>query len=316
MAAAFIRAHFEDLGLTAPIGGNYYQPMEFYTTAPGETYLAGGKNRFMNLEQVIYSGGDTNGEVAMPLVFAGHGAETDLDLVGVKDKAVLLLASNDWTAGNRAIVLARQKGAKLVLVCDLNAKDFDGLVIRTRRTLDDQSLSATKPALNEFPTAGLFHVSPDIVQKLIGIGLDALEKAAQEEPKKKALRKIKPSTITYKASTDIKIVKTENILGLLEGTDKKDELLIISAHFDHVGLASGGEGDVIFNGADDDGSGTVAVMELAKIFAEAKKDGNGPNAAFSFMAFTVKKVVCLVQTFMQNIRHFHYKIQLPTLTLT
>src|SRR5687767_2936516 len=58
MAAAFIRAHFEDLGLSGPIGGNYYQPMEFYTTEPGETYLVSGKNRFLNFEHVIYSGGD------------------------------------------------------------------------------------------------------------------------------------------------------------------------------------------------------------------------------------------------------------------
>ena len=61
--------------------------------------------------------------------------------------------------------------------------------------------------------------------------LDALEKAAQEEPKKKSLKKIKPSMISYKASTEIKTVKTENVLGLLEGTDKKDEMLIISCPF-------------------------------------------------------------------------------------
>jgi hypothetical protein len=286
MAAAFIRAHFEDLGLTGPIGGNYYQPMEFYTTAPGETYLASGKNRFMNLEKVIYSGGDTNGEVAMPLVFAGNGEETDLNMVDVKDKAVLLLATKNWTAGNSAIGLARQRGARLVLVCDLRTKDFEGLVNLTRRMHDDQNLSATKPVLNQFPRPGLFYVSPDIVQKLIGVELAVLEKAAQEEPKKKALKKIKPSMFSYKASTDIKIVKTENVLGLLEGTDKKDELLIISAHFDHVGVSPSGEGDVIYNGADDDGSGTVAVMELAKVFAEAKKAGHGPRRSILFMAFT------------------------------
>ena len=79
---------------------------------------------------------------------------------------------------------------------------------------------------------------PISFKSLSDVGIDVLEKAAQEEPKKKALRKIKPSMISYKASTDIKIVKTENVLGLLEGTDKKDELLIISAHFDHVGLAT------------------------------------------------------------------------------
>ena len=95
MAAAFIRAHFEDLGLTGPIGGNYYQPMEFYTTERGETYLASGTNRFSNFEQVIYSGGDTKGEVTMPLVFAGYGAQADFDLVDVKNKAVLILSNSE-----------------------------------------------------------------------------------------------------------------------------------------------------------------------------------------------------------------------------
>ena len=289
MAAAFIRAHFEDLGLTGPIGGNYYQPMEVYTTEPGETYLASGSNRFVNFEQVVYSGGDAQGESTMPLVFAGHGAASDLDIIDVKDKAVLLLASEAWISGNKPIALARQRGAKLVIVCDLRTKDFESLVDLTRAMHYDQNLSATKPVLNQFQRPGLFYVSPEIVQKLIGVGIDVLQKAAQEETKKKSLKKIKPSSISYKATTTIKTVKTENVLGLLEGTDKKDELLIISAHFDHVGISPDGEGDAIFNGADDDGSGTVAVMQLAKAFAEAKKDGHGPRRSILFMAFTAEE---------------------------
>jgi hypothetical protein len=286
MAAAFIRAHFEDLGLTGPIAGNYYQPMELYTTEPGETYLASGGNRFANFEHVIYNGGDTKGESTMPLVFAGYGAQTDLDIVDVKNKAVLLLSS----AGNRSVVLARERGAKLVLVCSARTKEaFDELIRRTRSIQSDQGLSATRPVLNEFPRPGLFYVSPEIVQKLIGVSVDVLEKAAQEESKKKSLKKIKPSSVSYKATTNIKTVKTENVLGLLEGTDKKDELLIISAHFDHVGVAPYEEGDSIYNGADDDGSGTVAIMELAKVFAEAKKEGHGPRRSILFLAFTAEE---------------------------
>jgi hypothetical protein len=283
MAAAFIRAHFEDLGLTGPIGGNYYQPLELYTTEPGETYLASGRNRFVNFEHVIYNGGDTPDESTMPLVFAGYGAQTDLDIIDVKNKAVLLLSS----PGNRSVVLARERGAKLVLVCNTRTKEaFDQLVSRTRSIQRDQGLSAAKPVLNEFRRPGLFYVSPETVQKLMGVGVDVLEKAAQEESKKKSLKKIKSSSVSYKATTNIKTVKTENVLGLLEGTDKKDELLIISAHFDHVGVAPYGQGDTIYNGADDDGSGTVAIMELAKVFAEAKKAGQGPRRSILFMAFT------------------------------
>jgi hypothetical protein len=290
MAAAFIRAHFEDLGLTGPIAGNYYQPMEFYTAERGETYLAIGNKRFQNFEDVIYSGGDTKGDVTMPLVFVGLGQQSDLDLIDVKNKAVFILSGNDWTSVNKAVGLAREKGAKLVLICNTRSKEvFDGFVNRTKKIKSDAGLSPTKPAPSEFQRPGLFYVSPDVVPKLFNVTLDALEKAAKEDAKKKALKKIKPSSITYKASTDIKTVKTENVLGLIEGTDKKDELLIISAHFDHVGIKHAGEGDGIYNGADDDGSGTVAVMELAKIFAEAKKAGNGPRRSILFMAFTAEE---------------------------
>ena len=286
MAAAFIRAHFEDLGLTGPIGGNYYQPMEFYSTERGETYLAVGNGRFMNFVDVMYSGGDTKGEVTLPLVFIGYGQPPDLDIVDVKNKAVLILSSNDWTTVNKGVGLAREKGAKLVLICNAETKEiFEEFVSRTQKIQSDGGLSATKPVPNEFQRPGLFYVSPDVVPKLFNAGLDVLEKAAKEDAKKKALKKIKPSSISYKASTDIKTVKTENVLGLLEGSDKKDELLIISAHFDHVGVKHG-VGDGIYNGADDDGSGTVAVMELAKVFAEAKKAGNGPRRSILFMAFT------------------------------
>ena len=287
MAAAFIRAHFEDLGLTGPIAGNYYQPMEFYTTERGETYLASGTSRFMNFEDVLYSGGDTKGEVSLPLIFIGYGQQSDLEVVDVKNKAVLLLSSNDWTTVNKAVGQAREKGAKLVLISNSPTKEvFDGFVARTKKLQSDQGLSAAKPAIGEFQRPGLFYVSPDVAAKLFNTTIETLEKTAKEDAKKKALKKVKPSSISYKASTNIKTVKTENVLGLLEGTDKKDEILIISAHFDHVGVAHDAEGDGIYNGADDDGSGTVAVMELAKIFAEAKKAGHGPRRSILFMAFT------------------------------
>jgi Zn-dependent M28 family amino/carboxypeptidase len=73
-----------------------------------------------------------------------------------------------------------------------------------------------------------------------------------------------------------------NVLGFLEGTDLKDEYLVITAHYDHVGV----QGKDIYYGADDDGSGTVAVLEIAQAFAEAKKQGKGPRRSILFMLVT------------------------------
>ncbi|WP_294331016.1 M28 family metallopeptidase [uncultured Chryseobacterium sp.] len=75
---------------------------------------------------------------------------------------------------------------------------------------------------------------------------------------------------------------SENILAFIEGSEKPQEIVVISGHYDHVGTRNG----VVYNGADDDGSGTVAVMEIAKAFQAAKKAGNGPKRSILFLHVT------------------------------
>lgn len=75
---------------------------------------------------------------------------------------------------------------------------------------------------------------------------------------------------------------SENILAFIEGSEKPEEIVVISAHYDHIGTKNG----VVYNGADDDGSGTVAVMEIAKAFQAAKKAGNGPKRSILFLHVT------------------------------
>ena len=68
------------------------------------------------------------------------------------------------------------------------------------------------------------------------------------------------------------VIRGENVLGYIEGTDLKDELIIITAHYDHLGKHD----SLIFNGADDDASGVAGAMEIAEAFMLAKKEGFGP----------------------------------------
>jgi len=75
---------------------------------------------------------------------------------------------------------------------------------------------------------------------------------------------------------------SENVVAFIEGSEKPDEIIVISAHFDHVGQT----GEEIFNGADDDGSGTVAIMKIAQAFQNAAKNGNGPKRSILFLHVT------------------------------
>ncbi len=79
------------------------------------------------------------------------------------------------------------------------------------------------------------------------------------------------------------IKSSENVLAFIEGSEKPDEIVVLSAHYDHVGVNENGE---IFNGADDDGSGTVSLLEIAEAFMNAKKDGVGPKRSILFLHVT------------------------------
>lgn len=79
-----------------------------------------------------------------------------------------------------------------------------------------------------------------------------------------------------------KLPPSENIWAFIEGSEKPEEILVISAHYDHVGLRNG----EVYNGADDDGSGTVALMEIARLFQKAKKEGFGPKRSVLILHVT------------------------------
>ena len=83
-------------------------------------------------------------------------------------------------------------------------------------------------------------------------------------------------------------VKTENVISIIKGTDFPDEYVVITAHLDHVGYGNNGGSrgdfkDEIHNGADDDGSGSVAILEIAQAFKKAENKGKGPRRSMVFL---------------------------------
>lgn len=80
---------------------------------------------------------------------------------------------------------------------------------------------------------------------------------------------------------------SENVLAYVKGSEKPEEVIVISAHLDHIGIDEDGN---VYNGADDDGSGTVSVMEIARAFKQAAKDGNGPKRSVLFLHVTGEEI--------------------------
>ena len=131
-------------------------------------------------------------------------------------------------------------------------------------------------------------------------GTPGIEKAAvyiENEFKKNGLTlfgdlKSYRQTFTFKNRKTDEDITSSNIIGVLEGRSKKEEYVIISAHYDHLGMKKSGEGDLIYNGANDDASGVTGVLALAAYFKEV-----GHERTIVFAAFTAEEMGLVGSTY-------------------
>lgn len=292
MAADYIMNHFKQLGLEAggpdtggPGGESYYQPFELEKRSWGTVYLKKDKDIFTNFEDVIYYGSaNVPREKELEAVFVGHGFEEDYEGLDVKGKAVVIFNSedNDW---RKKLKTAKEKGAAAYIITSGGDKgEFNRTVANARMFIDRPRLGFKNDNADKGGTI-FFFTAPETAAELLDTRLKRLERLMEkkEKGKKKALRRVKPSTISLLTERNVETVKTENVLGFMPGTDLKEELLVITSHYDHLGMNAEGE---IFNGADDDGSGTTTVLEIAEAFAKAKEAGHGPRRSILFMTVT------------------------------
>jgi hypothetical protein len=161
----------------------------------------------------------------------------------------------------------------------INAADRSALAVG--------SLSLNPPnATGQRP--GMFYVSETFADGLLmgsGMTVDELRRQIRttEAP---VVMELEDVTLSSTVQRDVFEADTENVVAMLEGSDPvlKDEVLVISSHYDHIGISTTATGDdVINNGADDDGSGTVSVLEIAEAFAQAQMDGVGPRRSIVFL---------------------------------
>ncbi|MBK9421733.1 MAG: M28 family peptidase [Flavobacteriales bacterium] len=119
-------------------------------------------------------------------------------------------------------------------------------------------------------------ITPELAQAILDQANITMKKALKATAQKRIIIK---SPLSFSYSSLDRELTGENVLGYVEGSDKKGEVIAVTAHYDHIGMQDG----EVYNGADDDGSGTVAVLEMARSFAQAKADGHGPRRSILFM---------------------------------
>ncbi|WP_420576571.1 M28 family peptidase [Ekhidna sp.] len=262
MAAEYIANHFKSLGLEAPVDGSYFQKFNLTESSIGSVYFRKDEEKKIGFEDfVYYSKAETMGEEYISLVMANEEGNMD-----DYDGAYVVYATEQMGGLQDKIDEAKEAGAKGFVVVLKNDDEFGSVLTRFGPYLKRASL-------------GLEARDNESDKMIIA------DKSLASWMYGKAFEEIKPgdkAELVFNADYLDKPVGTENVLGFLKGTEKPDEVLVITSHYDHVGII-GGE---IHNGADDDGSGTVTVLEIAEAFAEAANKKKGPKRSILFMTVT------------------------------
>ena len=288
-AAAYIEAQFKRMGLKPGNGDSYQQLYPVYVDALTNKKLSvNGRNFEWDKDYSFSLQTIANGDWGYSnSVFAGYGmvdsANKINDYAGldVKGKIVIVLeGSATATAaptqgGSRA--MNANPASPFAKMRAAIAKGAAGLLV----------ISTDFPKKNPTPVKGNMYLRKNDAAGFLMASIST-EVASALVGRTSTLSVTDFKTFkkgTYTAELKIAATKTtenlesSNVVGILPGTDKKDEYLFITGHYDHLGK----RGDVIYYGADDDGSGTVSVMQMAEAWTAAAKKGKGPRRSIVFM---------------------------------
>ncbi len=319
--ADFIRSRFERMGLN-PAGPNnsYFQPYNLMTaTLPASQtsnmldVIAGdGATRRLRAGQEFYPHRvSASGVASAPVAFVGFGISAPQlgydDYTGdVKGKIVLALdhepgerdpnspfdgvvTSEPSTAWRKALA-AQEKGAVAVLfVSDVHnhpgAANFEAAARTYWPEKPPRILNYTLATWADRIHIPVAQVSPAVATSLVAGTNKTLEELSKASETARGFTPLAlpGAKVSVHTAVDRHIVPDRNVVALVEGSDPrlKNEWVIVSAHYDH----NGADGTQIFNGADDNGSGTVALIEIAEAYALAAKAGQRPRRSVLFAAW-------------------------------
>jgi Zn-dependent M28 family amino/carboxypeptidase len=309
-AEQFIVNKLKSFGIPAidreGVTDGYLQQIPFTREEWGKVSLSANGEEFIHLRD-FYAFRSVNMNLPETskdeVVFLGYGIEdekySDYEGVDVKDKVIMILlgepkdkTGKSWITGDKKMSewssdwkmklrVAKDKGAAAVLVIDPFTGDNIG---RFRRWLVEPSVAVGTPNNEELATANSFYISPEMARSLMGKS-KKLAKATKRISKKGTPYSFSfPCDITLQQEKLQSQTYSTNIMAFIEGSDEalKEEIVVISAHYDHLGK----RGTEVYNGADDNGSGSTALIELAEAYAKAKKAGEGPRRSVLLMWLT------------------------------
>ncbi|NNE31058.1 MAG: M28 family peptidase [Winogradskyella sp.] len=294
MAVEYLKTQYQSMDIPTPLGDDdYFQevPLEKQSVSTATFSIDG--QTFKNFEDHIVLRASGNTQISVDdIVYVGYGIDadnySDYKSIDVKDKIVLAKAGEPkddngnyvtsgeagdtkWTNGRQSLSSKRDAAS---------ANGAKGLIL-----LDSNMFSRYAPYFQRQAESGatgrlsLKSSEPEMMMLLIN---DNTAKSLHASILEDSTPKVLNSDLTIAIENKSETITSENVVAYIKGSEKPDEIIVISAHLDHEGIKNG----QVYNGADDDGSGTIAILEIAEAFKMAEKAGHGPKRSVLFLHVT------------------------------
>lgn len=285
LAARYIVEHFKELGIQgAGDSLGYYQRYKLYGLPLGNSKMyIDGKTYSDRLDYYSFTSLSDTVISESEVVFLGYGISRrgydNYKGVVVKGKIGVIFRGEplgkqtEWSTDfSKKSKLAKSKGLKGLIVVD---KDFESKLPRAKFYQNRNRLKFKKPGKKGFP---IIHIGPKGLNRIFNSkSIKLIEEGISDDSKHWNLNQVLKCEIHYKSK--VREVIAENVLGVIEGNKYPEEYIFISAHYDHLGIREEG----IYYGADDNGSGTSAVLEIARVMKLASEEQKGMGRSIVFL---------------------------------
>ena len=286
LAVEYLVNHYKNLGIPSVKNGSYLQAVPLQLEDKPDISLSISNQKFIYYQDYIsYTNGPDKNYESVEIIFAGYGidnpAYSDYLNIDVKNKVVVVIggepldenenyfingnSKSKWSNSREEISLkksiAKNKGAQALILVD----EYLFRRYKSRFQYSDSGRGEKRMALG--------NDEENNFQVLLF------------SEKHKSFLSTESLSLSMTFSKNIQSFTADNVAAIIKGSEFPNEYIILTAHLDHV-VPKNGE---IYNGADDNGSGTVAMLEIAESFALAKKLGKKPKRSIIFLHVTAEE---------------------------
>lgn len=300
-AAGYIKEQFQKngIGYLSKLNG-YYQKIDFpsYRLEKPTVKLSGNIcNEYIDYLGVLST---ISGNKALGIVIVQNTSLENIQGLDLNYKVIMILTRDIFFVKKPLYDLLIKKSCRGVILCNpYNLSEFkdlskifalkDGEKKDKFKTSFSGSVVKTDSLLKSLKFKSYYIstlvVSPKVVSRILGVNTKTLIGELDSKVKDSILFRTMQPTIFVKQDILKENQLSNNVLGYIEGSDFKNEVIVISAHYDHLGIEAG---NIMF-GADDNASGVATVLEIAEAYSIAVKNGFKPRRSIVFAAFTAEE---------------------------